>query len=312
MKSRMHGSFRKYRSILLAGFGVVLVAGCGTSTRPDPGPPPCPVIDRVEVVGRVVSPEIREVSGLVASRTQPDVLWVHNDSGDLPRLFAIHTDGSLRGTFLLEATARDWEDMAIGPGPRRGQQYLYLADIGDNFSQRDSIQIHRFAEPVVDGANHQIAASEIVTMDLTYPDGAHDAETLLVDPETGDLLIVIKTLYAPGPSLVYRLSAEAQARGDTVLELVGEANLEGGDFTTGGDISPDGREILVRGYVGARLWRRTRRQSVAEALAGEPCEVPVVGVPEEPQGEAIGFSPDGESYLTLSEGLDQPIYQYSR
>ena len=299
-------------STVLVVLLAALAAGCGSSTRPNPGPPPCPVIDQVDIVGRVESPEIQEVSGLVSSRYQQDVLWVHNDSGDLPRVFALGTDGSLRGTFTLEASARDWEDIAIGPGPRRRTSYLYIADIGDNLSVRDSIQIHRFEEPVVDGGDHLVVASEIVTMDLTYPDGPHDAETLLVDPKTGDLLIVIKTLYNPGPSLMYRLSADAQRRGETVLELVGDASLDGGDFTTGGDVSPDGSEIVVRGYVGARLWRRTKGQSVAEALLGEPCPVPVVGVPEEPQGEAIGFSADGKSYLTLSEGLDQPIYQYSR
>ena len=305
----MHVRLRQSLAFLLcAGW----IAGCGPSVTVDPGPPPCPSINLLGVVGRVSAPDVREVSGLVASRKQEGVLWIHNDSGDLPRLFAIGTDGALRGVFSLDALALDWEDIAIGPGPDRGKEYLYVADIGDNFSQRDSIQIHRIEEPVVDGVTQTVAADQIVTFDLRYPDGPHDAETLLVDPKTGDLLIVIKTLYAPGPSLVYGFSAEAQQSGATVLEVVGDASLAGGDFTTGGDISPDGREILIRGYVGARLWRRTPRQSIAAALAGEPCEVPVVGVPDEPQGEAVGFSADGLSYFTLSEGLDQPIYQYSR
>ena len=212
----------------------------------------------------------------------------------------------------MDAEARDWEDLAIGPGPVRGREYLYIADIGDNLSQRNSVQIHRIEEPVVEGVDHGIAAPAITTFDLRYPDGAHDAETLLVDPKTGDLLIVIKTLFAPGPALVYRLSAEAQRRGETELEAAGLITLGDGDFATGGDISPDGAEILIRGYLGARIWRRTSNQSVTEALVSDPCEVPVVGVPEEPQGEAIGFSADGSSYYTLSEGTSEEIYRFSR
>lgn len=292
--------------------GAAMLSGCGASAAIDPGPPPCPVFATAEVVGRVSDPAVREASGLVASRQQENVLWVHNDSGDLPRLFALGVDGTLRGTFSLDAAARDWEDLAIGPGPERGRDYLYLADVGDNLSQRESIQIHRTKEPMVVGGDHSITASEIVTFDLRYPDGAHDAETLLVDPKTGDLFIVIKTLFAPGPALVYRFSAEAQRRGDNELEAAGVVALADGDFTTGGDISPDGREILIRGYLGARLWQRTSRQTVAEALAGEPCDVPVIGVPDEPQGEAIGFSADGSSYYTLSEGISEEIYRFSR
>jgi len=75
-------------------------------------------------VGDIKSNLIREISGAVASRKNPGILWVHNDSGDLPRLYAISTAGELIGIYTITgAKARDWEDIAIGPGPDPNEHY---------------------------------------------------------------------------------------------------------------------------------------------------------------------------------------------
>ena len=64
----------------------------------------------LEQVG-VVPDELRESSGLAISRTQPGVLWSHNDSGDGPNLYALDISGKLLGVFRVNgAMARDWED----------------------------------------------------------------------------------------------------------------------------------------------------------------------------------------------------------
>src|SRR5689334_16831328 len=91
---------------------------------------------------------IDESSGLVASRRNPGLFWTHNDSGDLPLVYAFDRAGRSRGTWRVEgAQAVDWEDIAAGPGPTQGQSYLYVGDIGDNPRQRDSIVVYRFPEP---------------------------------------------------------------------------------------------------------------------------------------------------------------------
>ena len=68
----------------------------------------------------MAQPALVEASGLVASRAQPGLLWAHNDSGGAPEVFAIGEDGSDRGWSVAGAAARDWEDMAAGPGPAEG------------------------------------------------------------------------------------------------------------------------------------------------------------------------------------------------
>src|SRR5687767_5426116 len=76
---------------------------------------------------------IDESSGLIASRRNPDLYWTHNDSGDLPLIFAFDRTGRSRGVWSVSgAYAYDWEDIAYGPGPEPDRHYLYIGDIGDN------------------------------------------------------------------------------------------------------------------------------------------------------------------------------------
>ena len=73
----------------------------------------CPVFEPGVSLGTLQLSAIDEASGIAASRTNPNVLWVHNDSGDSARVFAIHIDGTLLGTYSLSgASATDWEDIS--------------------------------------------------------------------------------------------------------------------------------------------------------------------------------------------------------
>ena len=135
--------------------------------------------------------------------------WVHNDSGDTARVFAISGNGRDLGTFALGgATATDWEDIAVGSGPTAGVSYLYAADIGDNGQSRASIAVYRVPEPPVNAATttpvHK-TLPDVATLTFTYPDGAHDAETFFVDPVSRELFIVTKDIF--GASRVFRAPA---------------------------------------------------------------------------------------------------------
>ena len=135
-----------------------------------------------------------EISGIGQSRSSPNVFWVHNDSGDQPRVYAVNRNGVLLGTYLLEgASAVDWEDMAIGPMPG-GRSYLYLADIGDNSARRMSIRVYRVLEPHVEANQAPVSEtlSGVAAFDFVYEDGPRDAEGFMVDPLTGDFYIVSK------------------------------------------------------------------------------------------------------------------------
>jgi hypothetical protein len=274
----------------------------------------------------VASSDIIEASGLASSRIDDNILWVHNDSGDTARVFAIGRDGALLGTYTLTgAEAVDWEDMAAGPGPDHGVSYLYLADIGDNAAQRSEIDVYRVPEPQV-GGNTQVAAdlTGVDRLVFHYPDHPHDAETLLVDPDTGDIIIITKEL-AGGPSFVYRAPASASADAPYTLEQVAQIDftalksaaqvppdapplVRGVPFlATGGDVSPAGDLIAIRTYGAIWVWSRNKDLPLWSAFGDKPCEAPSA---IEPQGEAIAFDPDGRGYTTTSEGANPPLHHF--
>jgi PKD repeat protein len=269
----------------------------------------CPDCAAPRQVGRVVDARVTECSGLAWSRTQP-ILWLHNDSGDSARFFGVGEDGTLRAVVQLTgATAQDWEDMAVGPYPSGGQA-VFLADIGDNAESRTYVRIYRVPEPAVTiGATPaDIAVDQYDSFKLYYPDRPHNAETFLVDPQTGDVYIVTKE--NDGHSSVFRAACPANGAAVTltlVASLVfGAEPLPGSALATGGDVSPDGTRVLIRTYSHVFMFLRPDGDALAQAFAAPPHAMPA---PPEGQGEAIAFSPDGWSYYTLSEGTSQWIYR---
>ena len=264
--------------------------------------PPLPPTDLCEtfadpvVRGTVEFDEAVEVSGIAASRAHPGVIWMHNDSGGGPVVFAVDQDGGWQGDFELDALAFDWEDMAVGPGPDPSRDYLYLGDIGDNLHFRPVITVYRIAEPVPDPMGGYIA--DVATFNLRYPEPGPDAEAMLVDPVTGDILVITKGASGE-PSIVFRAPANQLADETTTnLVEVGQFDLAPGTFVTAADITTDGSAVVFRGYNQVWLWDRVDLDFTA-TFAAEPCRAPSTA---EVQGEAIAFAADSYSYFTVSEG----------
>jgi hypothetical protein len=297
----------------LAVVAAVLVAPNAWS-RPSAGDDLCADFGAPEVAGTVADPDLTEISGLAASRVHPDVLWTHNDSGGQPALYAMADDGTDLGSYVVAgASATDWEDLAAGPGNDPDRSYLYAADIGDNDAVRPSVTVYRVPEPdtAPTGAGSTLRGTE--TIELRYPDGPADAEALLVDPVTGDLVIVTKS-YA-GRSHVLEAPAAALVEGSPVtLADAGTITIRPplagvglpGTAVTGGDVAPDGSIVLLRTYQSVLAFARADGQSVADALQGTSCEAPEA---DEPQGEAVAFTSAGDAYVTVSEGSNQPIHR---
>ncbi|MDQ4068195.1 MAG: hypothetical protein M3203_01750, partial [Actinomycetota bacterium] len=119
---------------------------------PPPTPPAPSGYQPPVVLGRIADRAVRESSGLAASRRNPGLLWTHNDSNDEPFLYCLDLQGRSCGTWRVTgAEAFDWEGMAAGPGPRAGEPYLYVGDIGDNLDQRPEIVVYRVPEPPAGG-----------------------------------------------------------------------------------------------------------------------------------------------------------------
>jgi hypothetical protein len=300
---------------LLACALVVAAAGCGAErgaerlapSPPDRDAPPtlsrtpalCAAL-RVRLAGRITDPGATELSGLVRSRLQRHLLWSHNDSGAAPELYGLRTDGRVAARpRVTGAQAVDWEDIAAGPG-RGGRPLLYIGDIGDNAATRRSIDVYRVAEPRVGDA----ATAAAARLRLRYPDGAHDAEALLVDPLRGDLLVVTKV---SGAGRAYRTSASAAAGAEITLRAGPVVALS---LVTAGDVSADGRVVVLRSYDRAAVWMRRGRERLTTTLRRAPCLVPTSLAPEG-QGEALALDRHGRSFMTVAEGSPAVLRRYA-
>ena len=266
------------------------------------------------VLAHLEDKKISESSGLAASRLAPGLFWTHNDSTGGPLIYAFDRQGKSRGTWRVTgATARDWEDIAAGPGPQ-GRPYLYVGDIGDNRGRRDQIVVHRFPEPAVGEASADAppATEAAESVALKYPDGNHDAETLMVHPRTGDIYIITKTGFAAAG--VYKLGAPQTFSGAHTLRRVGSVAAPGvfGGVFTGGDISPDGRRVVICDYTQGyelELPKGSSDSDFDRIWAQPPTPV---NLGQRRQGEAIAYSHDGASILATSEKRPTPLIEVTR
>ena len=275
------------------------------------------VYGQATTIATIKDKSVSESSGLVASRTTPGAYWTHNDSGGGPFIYSFDTRGNSYGAFRVNgAHARDWEDIAAGPGPQPNRSYLYIGDIGDNNSVRPEVVVYRVAEPVLSSATRKFTKTRPGTTEpaeairLKYPDGSHDAEALLVHPRTGNIYIVTKVLIAnPG---VYEAVAPFRAGQLITMRRAGEARVPSlfGGIITGGSISPDGRHVALcdyfQGYelvlpAGASNFDDIWKQRMTGFDLGK-----------RKQGESITYRLDGKALLATSEGKQSPLIQVLR
>lgn len=268
------------------------------ATAPDVPECPSPALEAPDVV--VADSSLAEISGAAMSPTRPDLLWVHEDSGNEAVLVALDEEGASVARWTVPDVVNvDWEDMAAihQPSPT-----LYVADIGDNRAERDQVVVLRIPEPDPQMGDGLVPAHAEIRLVLPTP---ADAEALLVDPRTGDIVIVTKevtgladVLVAPGAGRSHGATAPL------LLERAGSVDLGLFGAVLAGDVSADGDEIVLRTPTDVWWWPRLDGNSLAETLiAREPCRLPSV---TDLQGEAIALSPDG-GYVLVGEGAGAPI-----
>ena len=266
--------------------------------------------DEPRRIATITDPALGEVSGMTASRTGRGLWWMHNDSGDQARLYAVDGKGALRARFTVTgARARDWEDLGSGPG-RDGKPALYIADIGDNGRVRDDLVIYRVPEPDLSKGLRDGATAQAEAFPFRYPDGRHDAESLIVDPKSGQPYLVTKTM-AP-PCAVYRFPMPLRAGQRVTLEKVEGRAVESISkllLATGAAASPDGSRVVIRTYFTALELVRPAGGKFDSLFQSAPVTIKIAG---ERQGESVCYSADGTAIHTTSEKTPAPIYELKR
>ncbi len=240
-----------------------------------------------EVMCRIKDTRLNEISGLAYSTRHDGVIWTHNDSGGGARIYALddETCEVLAVLRIKGVPARDMEAIAAGANSR-GERVLWLADIGDNLSERTTISLYEVREPEK-LRNETVGARRF---ELSYPSGAQDAEALMALPDSPRVWLITKgiiggSVWKPRDALIKQFV--------TPLRKIGEEQ----GFVTDAAMSPDATRYVVRDYAEARIYSGT---PVGKLLAGFP-------LPDQVQGEAITWTPDGKSLVVASESDDRLI-----
>jgi hypothetical protein len=241
------------------------------------------------------NPDAAEVSGLLASSQVTNLIWMEGDSGQGAHLWATNRNGDDLGTITISgATNTDWEDMSFGPNGD-----IFICDCGDNAVSRSNIVIYRIHEPDVSLGDQTVALVNTYTM--TYPDGAHNAETFIMK-STGRMWIIAKN----SSGTLYQADL-----GDSSFTNEGSTNLS---TTTGDDfrVQSNGDAALVvesapLGY--AKYWDVTT--NVRDALLNvSPCSA--TAYPYDPPNgkygsEAMALKPNLSGYYMVDEGSNPDI-----
>ena len=269
-----------------------------------------------ETAGRVESPDIKESSGLAASKCQPGVLWTHNDSGDDAFVYAIDAKGENLGTWRVTgAENRDWEDVAEFKDAS-GQCYLYIGETGNNDLDEQRAVVYRVKEPAVTEAargstrKNPLQTEPAESVRVVYPGTRENAETLMVHPKSGDIYIVSKRF--EGPATVYKVPPQFGAERDVTAGKIAEISVPSvpNGLLTGGDISPDGTRVALCDYAaGYELTLPAGDTNFDDIWKQQPMRF---DLGERKVGESVAYSPDGTEIFAGSEGKNSPIFVLRR
>jgi hypothetical protein len=273
--------------------------------------------------GELEAPPKHETSGIAASRRQADILWVHDDSGGAPVLYAVNTTGKKLGAVRVTGVKNDdWEDVASYE--QGGEAWLLIADTGDNDAKRGTVWLHVIKEPKPEqlSPHGELSAAPVFSIRLRYEDGPRDCESVAVDVAERAVYLLTKR---DEPARVYRIDlAPPRDKEPVVARLVGmvphvpaptilEKLVKGHTGKRRGevcamDFSADGRTAVILSYGAALVFERRATEPWAETLAREPLILPGHGLL---QAEAACFSSDGKTIFVASEGRG-PFVRYDR
>ena len=273
---------------------------------------------------------LQEVSGISRSQRFEDVFWVHNDSGDDARVFAINRQGDViypeflpfhgqqpragrspwPGYAIELAAHYDWEDIASDA------DWLYIADTGNNGNARRDLGVYKVPQ-----FNPRVIEKTRATsyIPIAYPDQQlfpaenwhYDSEALFVD--AGQLYLITKHRVAgrigtfePGGDL-YRLTDAGSARPNELERVDSLSTLF---MVTGAALSPNGARLAVLGH--RDLWLFPRPSS-GDAWLSEPHQTLTLTPYAMGQVEAVTWLDDQRLWVVNEAGavfevsLDRPL-----
>jgi len=309
---------------LLALGGLLALAIAATVTvRAEDAEPSEDAKPAVERIAKIEHKPLDEISGLARS-TRYDVWWVHNDSGDRARIFAIDGEGRVvypswlaekyRGETASDDDARepwpgiaienaanvDWEELAL-----IGDK-LFIAEMGNNGNARRDLGVYVLNEPNPRAVDR---ARALKFLPVVYPDQEEfPAKQWQFDCEAifgheGKLYFLTKhridgiAMSIRRGTKLYRLDTEHTDR-ENVLTLIERHETIGPP--TACSLSPDGRFLAVLGLVEVWVFERPKTGDAWLSGPGRMLKLPFA---QTKQAEGICWD-DAETLRIVNEQRD--------
>lgn len=246
---------------------------------------------------------IDESSGMAISRTHPDCLWIHNDSGDEPRLFLVKKSGKTRAVVTIkDAKAHDWEDMCSFEID--GKPYLLIGDFGDNNKVRDEnnrpCSLYLVEEPTIPDGEDELKVDYSARVKFTYEDGSRNCECLAVDTVRNEILLLTKQ--TPQNCGFYTIPLDlTDKKQKHVAKRIANVPVP---FATAMDLSPACDHLIFITQADGFSVQRKQEGSWEQALQNWS----MLKLPGRIQGETICFDRDGKQLYLNSEKSQQPLW----
>ena len=296
--------------IPLASVTLLVLAGCGPADSPNlvdtSGP-------KFAIAGNLDHEKLDEASGLAAGKN--GVFFLLNDGGD--HLFAIdHTGRDLGRMKVKNARNKDWEDITRLMG--EDGPILVIGDTGDNLNRRKKVRLYFVDEPEQGSFDKKI--KPLHKLDVRYPDGPRDVESIAWDPHSDMILFLSKR---DAPPRLYGIPrdlalVETELEADFLGEIAPLPPPTRSDILshpkrglwvsqpTGMDISADGRLAAVITYRSLYVYERRGQESWLEAMQRKPAEF---RGPPGLHDEAVAFSHDQQSIYVATERRPAPLHR---
>jgi hypothetical protein len=258
----------------------------------------------LKFVARLPPGPNRECSGIVRSRKTADLFWTHNDSGDEPRIYPIHRDGSayrsatdpdISGVLIEGATHIDWEDIATFDDGT-----LVIADMGNNGNRREDLSLYFVAEPSPTASRAPFSRKLHVRFpdQTTFPAPKNNFNFDCEAVFTFDKTVYVLTKHRSDPrTKLYRLD-EPQDDQVNTLTLLGDFEI--GGSVVGADCTSDGKRLTVMTY--KALWLFERDDLATPFFKSRTCSRPFIL----PQAEGVCFA-DETTLLLTDEIVDSVL-----
>jgi hypothetical protein len=278
---------------------IFTVAGCAADFLTKEQIPP--VIGEPVIAGNLENVKISEASGLASSRLYPGLLWAINDGGDDPLLYAVGVDGADLGTFRVEGAENfDWE--ALASFRWQGSAYLLIADVGDNWEQRQTVTLYVVKEPAITAAGIDNGGSVKIAWQIrfTYEDGPLDCEAAAVDAVRQRVFLLSKRKLTP---VLYELALQPIDQ-DTIAVARRLTTVPHFNWATGMDLTPDGLSAVVLTYNNGYLFKRRQNEDWPNAFKRKPQRLRFNRLYQQ---EAVSFGFYGKSVFVTSERIPAPL-----